>query len=103
MRSRGVKFCLENWGGFAEQVVINLGFERGTRRIQLLGVGGGGGRHPGRGTGLWGRCAGRSGTDVGPHGRVIVKVVRTGDPGTSLISNPSPSSSCDERRTLHSL
>ena len=41
MRSRGVKLCLENWGGFAEQVVINLGFERGTRRIQLLGVGGG--------------------------------------------------------------
>lgn len=40
MRSRGVKLCLENWGGFAEQVVINLGFERGTRRIQLLGVGG---------------------------------------------------------------
>ena len=33
MRSRGVKLCLENWGGFAEQVVINLGFERGTRRF----------------------------------------------------------------------
>lgn len=36
-KSRGVKFCLGNWEGFAEQVVINLGLEEGTERIQPLG------------------------------------------------------------------
>lgn len=88
-KSRGVKFCLGNREGFAEQVVINLGLEEGTERIQPLGRASAQAEAPTRGYAMvdtvWTVGAHRQAADL--EGEWA-----GGDPGT-LCSQVQPSSS----------